>query len=151
MKGPQILELSKLHVCDNCGSRHDVEALEEIKDLEERLDHPLGHPDCVMPSGECPVCGALCYPMKPEDLAVPRIELYRYRGYNGTFAEKRIPLWKCEFVGLNGTRRDSNPNSWYGCQDKQYPLREARDFAEFTGWPIYDLGHVEERDDPERH
>ncbi|MGZ8317477.1 MAG: hypothetical protein ACXWVD_00100 [Telluria sp.] len=48
--------------CDNCGQRTRKSDLNEIRDLDERLDYPPEHPECVMPSGECPKCwGALCY------------------------------------------------------------------------------------------
>jgi len=47
------------HRCDNCGVEWDLEDLQPIKDLHQRVD-----PGGVMPSGECPDCGALCYPEK---------------------------------------------------------------------------------------
>lgn len=48
-------------VCDNCGHKCDISKLDEAKDLGERLDFPIGHPDCIEPAGECPKCGALSY------------------------------------------------------------------------------------------
>ena len=43
--------------CDNCGWKGDPEkTLVQIHRLAERLD-----PGGVVPSGECPKCGALCY------------------------------------------------------------------------------------------
>lgn len=47
--------------CDNCGHRCRESQLDEAKDLHERLDYPLGHPNCIEPAGECPKCGALSY------------------------------------------------------------------------------------------
>ena len=52
------------HRCDNCGHEFSDRELEElgkvfpgIPGLRERLD-----PGGIVPSGECPNCGALCYP-----------------------------------------------------------------------------------------
>lgn len=47
-----------LHECDNCGAIHKWSALKDIKDLAERIT-----PGGVSPSGECPDCAALCYPV----------------------------------------------------------------------------------------
>lgn len=47
--------------CDDCGWIARPEDLNAIEDLEARLDYPIGHPQCVMPAGECPECGALSY------------------------------------------------------------------------------------------
>lgn len=46
-----------LHVCNNCGNYWEEEELRPIKDLEQRIE-----PGGTVPSGECPECGALCYP-----------------------------------------------------------------------------------------
>src|SRR5439155_14436990 len=43
--------------CDNCGAIWDDTDVDPISDLWERVD-----PGGVMPSGQCPDCGALCYP-----------------------------------------------------------------------------------------
>lgn len=49
--------------CDNCGWRGvpKIDAFADIPDLFERIE-----PGGVVPSGECPECGALCYPLKPK-------------------------------------------------------------------------------------
>lgn len=47
--------------CDNCQRVFRYGDLNEVKDLVERLDFPIGHPQCVIPAGECPECGALAY------------------------------------------------------------------------------------------
>ena len=49
--------------CDNCGwkGKPKINAFADIPNLFERLD-----PGGVVPSGECPECGALCYPIKPK-------------------------------------------------------------------------------------
>jgi hypothetical protein len=53
-------EQSKTHsTCDNCGGEFWNKRLHEIDDLAQRLD-----PGGVVPSGQCPACGALCYPRK---------------------------------------------------------------------------------------
>jgi predicted RNA-binding Zn-ribbon protein involved in translation (DUF1610 family) len=49
-----------MNTCDNCGWEGIDEAMAnrfpDIPGLEQRLD-----PGGVVPSGECPECGALCY------------------------------------------------------------------------------------------
>lgn len=46
------------HRCDNCGTVSRGDALLPIKDIAQRLT-----PGSVVPSGECPECYALCYPV----------------------------------------------------------------------------------------
>jgi hypothetical protein len=47
------------HRCDNCKQHFAEEDLiNPIPDLQERLE-----PGSIVPSGECPLCGALCYPV----------------------------------------------------------------------------------------
>lgn len=50
------------HQCDNCGERYSDVDLHPIQDLEQRID-----PGSVVPSGECPKCGALTYIDTAED------------------------------------------------------------------------------------
>ena len=45
-----------MHECDNCGKIFHDNELDVIEDLDSRVD-----PGGEVPSGECPVCGALCY------------------------------------------------------------------------------------------
>ncbi len=47
--------------CDDCQEEWPVSALKEPQHLEERMDHPPGHPDRIEPAGKCPGCGALAY------------------------------------------------------------------------------------------
>ena len=47
------------HLCDNCGQTFAGKKLKQIKDLLQRVE-----PGGIVPSGECPECGALCYPEK---------------------------------------------------------------------------------------
>jgi len=49
----EVYEISR---CGNCGRVHNEQTLVAIKDMSERTD-----PGSVVPSGECPDCGALCY------------------------------------------------------------------------------------------
>lgn len=44
-------------MCNNCGKKWDKENVVYAFDLQQRVD-----PGGIMPSGECPDCGALCYP-----------------------------------------------------------------------------------------
>jgi len=48
------------HECDNCGLVIPADKLLPIADLHERVEA-----GCPVPSGECPNCGALCYPVEP--------------------------------------------------------------------------------------
>jgi hypothetical protein len=52
-------------VCDNCKKEYKREMLCEVKDYFQRVE-----PGGVVPSGECPACGALCYPIEtvPKDV-----------------------------------------------------------------------------------
>ena len=47
--------------CDNCKRVYPVGALVEAADLDQRVD-----PGGPVPAGECPSCGALCYPFEEE-------------------------------------------------------------------------------------
>jgi hypothetical protein len=49
------------HECDNCGSLWLGSELDRVRDLLQRVQ-----PGGVMPSGQCPDCGALCYPVEPD-------------------------------------------------------------------------------------
>jgi hypothetical protein len=47
------------YVCDNCNGRFwvsEIKSLHEINSLASRLD-----PGSIVPSGECPDCGAFVY------------------------------------------------------------------------------------------
>lgn len=48
--------------CDNCDWIGDEDDVNAPSDLWERLS-----PGSVVPSGECPECGALCYPLSLRD------------------------------------------------------------------------------------
>lgn len=47
----------EMDVCQNCGKRWRTEELKAIDDFFDRVQ--TGE---LMPSGECPECGCLCYP-----------------------------------------------------------------------------------------
>ena len=51
------IETYAKHECDNCDKLWAEDDLKEVEDLSMRVD-----PGGIMPSGECPDCGALCYP-----------------------------------------------------------------------------------------
>ncbi len=57
MKTPKLATTGK-HRCDNCSATHLAGRLKDIDRLGERVE-----PGGTMPSGECPNCGALCYPV----------------------------------------------------------------------------------------
>ena len=48
-----------IDVCDNCRKEYKREMLCEIKDYFQRVEA-----GGMVPSGECPACGALCYPIE---------------------------------------------------------------------------------------
>lgn len=50
-------EKEPINVCDSCKKEWKREMLCEVKDYFQRVE-----PGGVVPSGECPGCGALCYP-----------------------------------------------------------------------------------------
>jgi hypothetical protein len=50
-----------MHRCDGCEREHPLADLAPIEDLEDRGWTP-GWPS---PSGQCPTCGALCFPSRP--------------------------------------------------------------------------------------
>ena len=50
-------EKEPIDVCDNCHKEWKRTMLCEVKDYFQRVE-----PGGVVPSGECPACGALCYP-----------------------------------------------------------------------------------------
>lgn len=50
-----------LHRCDNCGKVHCQPDLRMVEDYSLRVE-----PGNPAPSGECPDCGALCYPLEKQ-------------------------------------------------------------------------------------
>jgi hypothetical protein len=59
---PYLLELETnipASECGNCGRDWSQPYLKEVKDLLLRVE-----PSEPMPSGECPICGALCHPIR---------------------------------------------------------------------------------------
>ncbi len=52
------------HKCDNCGKLWTWGELKTVKRISERVDE-----GGETPSGECPECGALCYPMPGDEVA----------------------------------------------------------------------------------
>ncbi len=58
LQGPTGIPLNSLHKCDNCMGEFYDPQLNPIQDYGQRVE-----PGGVVPSGECPNCGALCYPL----------------------------------------------------------------------------------------
>ena len=54
--------------CQNCGTEHAENALKPVQNLTERVE-----PGEPMPSGECPLCGALCHRIDP--LRLPSVKM----------------------------------------------------------------------------
>lgn len=73
--------------CDNCGYTCDSSELNEARDLDQRLDYPIGHPDCIEPEGECPKCGALAYADGTTESIEPVSE-----GANSTCSDCGVPV-----------------------------------------------------------
>lgn len=90
--------------------------------------------------------------LKTDELPVPRIEVYQYLGYHGTFARERKLLWRCDIVNFSGKREFAG--SWmsegYGTLEKDYAEQYAAEWKDRTGWPVFDLGRQEARDDKPR-
>jgi hypothetical protein len=80
------------------------------------------------------------------------IYLYQYNGYNGSYAQRRILLWRCTLIGNNGEKKFGG--SWmsegHGTAEKHYAEEDAAQWAKFLGWPIVDLGRAEDFDDAPR-
>jgi len=53
------------HVCANCNIHWNLEDLKPVQDLFQRIES-----GGVVPSGECPECGALCYPEKKREFVL---------------------------------------------------------------------------------
>ena len=59
------------HTCDNCGKVYDdTDDLNTAENLNMRLE-----PGSIVPSGECPECGALCYPTGSYTYELPKEDL----------------------------------------------------------------------------
>jgi len=56
------------HRCDNCGKAWTGPQLEGMDDFFERVT-----PGGVMPSGQCPGCGSLCFPVEKNEAAVEEV------------------------------------------------------------------------------
>jgi hypothetical protein len=62
MMKAEVLAIDGKHTCDNCGATFECDQLEAIESFFERVE-----PGGLVPSGECPDCGALCYPAEVFD------------------------------------------------------------------------------------
>lgn len=77
-----------LHRCDNCESQWPADQLGEIDDFFERVDTDAGRLS-LMPSGECPECRCLCYPVDAPTTSEVRDFLARLLRGEGTREEIR--------------------------------------------------------------
>jgi len=68
--------------CDNCKSICSRSALKEIKDFHQRVDI-----SGVVPAGECPVCGALCYEIESSDKSQHQLRVEEFM----TLAGQEVP------------------------------------------------------------
>lgn len=88
-----------LYRCANCGKVHNEQTLVlEIKDLTERI-----LPGVVMPEGECPDCGAFCYPIeKDPDWGM----VMAYFGLDTSFCwtEEHIRDYTKQFLDATGSK-----------------------------------------------
>ncbi len=67
---PLVSQADEMTVCDNCSACRAEGDLNYIADYHERVE-----PGGIVPSGECPDCGCLCYPKdatQPEIVTVVR-------------------------------------------------------------------------------
>ncbi len=53
------------NICNNCGAGWSDDQATPIRDYCERVE-----PGGIVPAGECPSCGALCYPARPDRLGL---------------------------------------------------------------------------------
>lgn len=51
-----------MNICDNCGKQWNHGEMEDISDFFDRTE-----PGGMVPAGQCPECGALCYPVETEE------------------------------------------------------------------------------------
>jgi len=74
-----------LHRCENCGAVHAQPDLKVVEDYSMRVE-----PGNPAPSGECPDCGALCYPLEEQGYFDPfqKLVLETYAG--GEHAELTV-------------------------------------------------------------
>jgi hypothetical protein len=62
------IDVTKPISCQNCDARYTQDELDRIDDVHERI-----LPGDTMPSGQCPECGAVCFPITPSPIAVMSI------------------------------------------------------------------------------
>jgi len=77
-------------------------------------------------------------------LQVPRVEVHRYFGRNGSFDVSGTWLYRCYLVGVNGGTRFGG--DWMaegsGNVNEKVAVGEAKGWAKFTGWPFINRGYV---------
>lgn len=111
-------ENKTVYRCDNCGAEHTEKTmipLAEVRHLTQRVDE--GGP---MPSGECPECGAFCYPapVLGDDMVQARIVIdVTYSGVDDDFKTSiRNDLDRninsAVQVGLLGSDNEHSVDTW---------------------------------------
>jgi hypothetical protein len=62
------------------------------------------------------------------------IEVVSYRGKNGGFATRHIPMWAARIIGADGRKRDLS--GAYGHSDERHAMVEAEDWAKLLGCKV---------------
>jgi len=91
--------------CDDCGMRVPPDDLKPIHDLFDRLSA-----GGVVPAGECPNCGALCYPMSEAELSADRF-LQIARNKTGAKKDDDLCMTFDELVHDLASKQASNVNN----------------------------------------
>ena len=111
--------------CDNCQKVTSDEDLNSVNDIYERVD-----PGGVMPSGECPHCGCLAYPIVRKKTR--RCVAIQDADSGKIVGVYLIPYWMTDhqardYVVLTGNQIDAvtkPPNTWDGSELRK-PLTTA--------------------------
>lgn len=74
------------------------------------------------------------------------IEVFQTLDYNGSFAQRRILLWKAHGIGLDGVRRCLHPEIPHGFVQFHHALVCAVREHKYTDWMLLNLGRVEAYD-----
>lgn len=102
--------------CDNCGRVWRQKELKEAKDLDRRVD-----PGGPTPSGECPECGALCYPKSS-----PEVDRSVLRGKNGS--RSRTTLDRSQLKSIAERTVDQMGDIFWDRSDER-EYRDPREIA----------------------
>jgi hypothetical protein len=108
----------EIHICDNCRWK-GMDPL-PVKDLEKRIE-----PGGLVPSGECPTCGCLCYPIYGD---VTFLEFDK----DGTITEISGPPWM-NFVTID-PRLEDDPELMVQMRARRKLLRNALESGRVVGY-----------------